>query len=267
MTINIVLGGPRGKMGTEAIKMIENDPNLQLIAVIDRKNNGKSLDEVHNECDVHVPIYELAETCFKEENVDVYVDLTIPNVGFEHTKIALEHRICSVVGTSGFTEEQINELSHVAEDNKTGCIIAPNFALGAVLMMLFSKMAAKYFPDIEIIEKHHDNKIDAPSGTAMKTIELIKQSRKQKEQGHPKEYETIAGSRGGNVDGIRVHSMRLPGLVAHQEVVFGSPSQLLTVKHDSFHRESFMDGLKLAIDEVTRLQKLVYGLEHVMDLD
>src|SRR5699024_6782131 len=121
-----------------------------------------------------------------------------------------------------------DELSILAENNQTGCIIAPNFALGAVLMMLFSKMAAKYFPDIEIVEKHHDKKVDAPSGTAIKTLEMIKQTRESKMQGHPNEYEIIEGARGANVDGIRIHSMRLPGLVAHQEVIFGSKSQLLS---------------------------------------
>src|SRR5699024_4867984 len=180
-------------------------------------------------------------------------------------KIALEQHIFSVVGTSGFNEAQIDDLSLLAEQNNTGCIIAPNFALGAVLMMIFSKIAAKYFPDVEIIEKHHDKKLDAPSGTALKTTEMIKHSRKAKQQGNPDEYEIIEGSRGGNVDGIRIHSMRLPGLVAHQEVVFGSKSQLLSIKHDSFHRESFMDGLKIAINEVIHLKKLVYGLENIMD--
>lgn len=267
MTINIVLGGPRGKMGTEAIKMMTNEPHFQLVACIDRKNNGKTLHDIQHICDENIPIFDDAASCFQEIKADVYVDLTVPQIGFEYAKLALEHHICSVIGTSGFSEEQIDELSILAEQNKTGCIIAPNFALGAVLMMLFSKMAAKYFPDVEIIEKHHDKKIDAPSGTALKTIDLIKQSRTSKIQGHPDEYEIIAGARGGDVDGIRVHSMRLPGLVAHQEIVFGSKSQLLTIKHDSFHRESFMDGLKLAIEKVTHMQKLVYGLEHVLDVE
>lgn len=267
MAINIVLAGPRGKMGTEAIKMITNEQIFNLVGCIDRKNNGKSLHDINHVCENNIPIYDDAENCFNELKPDVYVDLTVPKIGFDHTKLALEHHIYSVVGTSGFSEEQIDELSIIAEQNKTGCIIAPNFALGAVLMMLFSKMAAKYFSDVEIIEKHHDKKIDAPSGTALKTIDMIKQSRSSKEQGHPEEYEIIEGSRGGNIEGIRVHSMRLPGLVAHQEVVFGSKSQLFSIKHDSFHRESFMDGLKLAIEEVTELKKLVYGLEHVMDLD
>ena len=267
MTIKIVLAGPRGKMGTEAIKMITNNENFELVACIDRKNGGKTLSDISHPSNLPVPIYENADACFKELNVDVYVDLTIPEVGFTYTKLALEHNIRAVVGTSGFTEEQIATLQSIAEKNEVGCIIAPNFALGAVLMMLFSKIAAKYFPDVEIIEKHHDNKIDAPSGTAMKTIDMIKQTRKQKDQGHPDEYEIVEGARGANFDGIRVHSMRLPGLVAHQEVVFGSKSQLFSIKHDSFHRESFMDGLKLAIDEVMSLRKLVYGLEHVMEIE
>lgn len=193
--------------------------------------------------------------------------MTIPEVGFPHTKQALEHNIRAVVGTSGFTAEQIQELTTIANENKVGCIIAPNFALGAVLMMLFSKMAATYFPDVEIIEKHHDNKIDAPSGTATKTIEMIQQTRQTKQQGHPDEYEIMPGARGAESDGMRVHSMRLPGLVAHQEVIFGGTSELLTIKHDSFHRESFMNGLKLAVNEVLPLETLVYGLENVMDIN
>ena len=195
------------------------------------------------------------------------VDLTIPDVGYQHTKLALENNIRAVVGTSGFTDEQIKELSDIAKEKEIGCIIAPNFAIGAVLMMQFAKTAAKFFPDIEIIEKHHDQKLDAPSGTAIKTVDLIKETRYKKEQGHPDEHETVEGVRGGNMDGIHVHSMRLPGLVAHQEVVFGRKSQLLTIKHDSFHRESFMDGVQMAIDNVIYLKELVYGLEHVMDLD
>lgn len=267
MTVKIVLAGPRGKMGTEAIKMILKEQSFELVGCIDRINNGKSLNEVTHVCENSIPIYDDAENCFNELNPDVFIDLTVPKIGFEHAKSALKHSIAAVVGTSGFSEEQIDELAVIAEKNKIGCIIAPNFALGAVLMMLFSKMAAKYFPDVEIIEKHHDKKIDAPSGTALKTIEMIKQTRKSKNQGHPDEYEILKGARGGNSDGIRIHSMRLPGLVAHQEVVFGSKSQLLSIKHDSFHRESFMDGLKLAINEVSKLQNLVYGLEHVMNLD
>lgn len=263
MTIDIVIGGPRGKMGSEALKMIENQSHLKLVAVIDKKGNEDKQDMPGFD----VPVFYDAKSCFKTIKADVYVDLTIPTVGYNYTLTALEHNINAVVGTSGFSEEQIDRLSGLATDNEVGCIIAPNFALGAVLMMLFSKMAAKYFPDVEIIEKHHDNKVDAPSGTAMKTVELIREERKSKMQGHPDEVELIPGARGADMDGIKVHSMRLPGLVAHQEVIFGSKSQLLTLKHDSFHRESFMDGLQLAIEKAVHLKGLVYGLEHVMDID
>lgn len=265
MTINIIIAGPRGKMGSEAIKMIINEPQFNLVACIDRKNNGKKLTDIDPLHDMDIPIYDNPEDCFKNNGADVFVDLTIPDVGFEHTKLALQNRLRTVIGTSGFTAEQLNELKDLAITNQVGCIIAPNFAIGAVLMMQFAKQAAKYFPDIEIIEKHHDQKLDAPSGTALKTIDLIQEVRKEKQQGHPDEFETLPGVRGGNVDGIRIHSMRLPGLIAHQEVVFGGLGQTLTIKHDSFNRESFMDGVKLAIEHVMDLKELVYGLENVLD--
>lgn len=263
MTIKLILAGPRGKMGSEALHMIHNEENFQLVACLDKETDEKPVFPDG----MHAPIFNDAETCFNEVQADVYIDLTIPEIGYNHTKLALQHEIKAVVGTSGFSETEIQDLTSIANKHHTGCIIAPNFALGAVLMMLFSKMAATYFPDVEIIEKHHDNKIDAPSGTATKTVEMIKETRAAKAQGHPEEYEIVAGARGAEYDGIHVHSMRLPGLVAHQEVVFGSNNQLLTIKHDSFHRSSFMDGLKLAIKEVISLNSLVYGLENVMELN
>lgn len=262
--IKIVLAGPRGKMGQEAIKMIETTEQFQLVAVIDRKRDDASTEDASYN---GATIYFDADTCFTEIKPDVFIDLTMPEVGFLHTKLALEHSVRSVVGTSGFSEAQIEELRTIAAKNKTGCIIAPNFALGAVLMMAFSKVAATYFQDVEIIEQHHDQKIDAPSGTAVKTIELIQENRQAKQQGHPEEYETIAGARGGDVDGIKVHSVRLPGLVAHQEVMFGGKGELFTIRHDSIHRESFMGGLKLAVEKVMETNELIYGLEHVMGLD
>lgn len=265
--INVIIAGPRGKMGKEAVNMVSRQEGIRLVACLDRKNNGKTLMEVEELPDLNVPIYEDLNECFRSVDADVLIDLTVPEVGYIHTKAAIEHNIRPVVGTTGFTNEQIIELKELAKQKNIGGIIAPNFAIGAVLMMKFSQIAAKYLPNVEIIEKHHDQKIDAPSGTALKTVEMIKQARGERQQGHPDEYEIYEGARGANLDGIRVHSMRLPGLVAHQEVIFGSKSQLFTIKHDSFHRESFMDGLKLAIEEVVHLNKLVYGLEHVMDLD
>src|SRR5690625_4903938 len=263
MPIKIIMAGPRGKMGSESINMIKNEPNFELIACIDRKNNGKKLNEVNDLPDLDVPIYENPETCFQENSADVFLDLTIPDVGFEHTKTALNHKVRTVIGTSGFTNEQINELTQLAKEKKVGCIIAPNFAIGAVLMMQFAQKAAKFFKNVEIIEKHHDQKLDAPSGTAMKTIDMIKEVRQSHQQGNPAEYETLESVRGGEVDGIRVHSVRLPGLVAHQEIIFGGPGQTLTISHDSLNRESFMEGIQVAINHVMELNELVYGLENI----
>lgn len=265
MSIKIIIAGPRGKMGSEAVKMITNERNFELVACIDRKYDGKKLIEVDPNYKVDAPIFENPEECFQKVNADVFLDLTIPDVGFDHTKLALQHKLNTVIGTSGFSNEQIKELSQLAKDKKTGCIIAPNFAVGAVLMMQFAKQAAKYFPHIEIIEKHHDQKLDAPSGTAVKTAEMIKETRTPTKQGHPEETETLRGVRGGEDDGIRIHSVRLPGLVAHQEVILGGSGQTLSIKHDSLNRESFMDGIKLSINHVMELTELVYGLENIID--
>lgn len=266
MSIKVIIAGPRGKMGSEAVKMVNNEANFQLVACIDRRNNGKKIKDINAMPDIDVPVFDNPEECFQEIDADVFVDLTIPEVGFEHTKMALQHDIRPVIGTTGFTKDQITELANLSSDKHIGCIIAPNFAIGAVLMMQFAQMAAKFFPDVEIIEKHHDQKLDAPSGSAIKTAELMMDTRDAKNQGHPDEQENIQGARGANIDGMRIHSMRLPGLVAHQEVVFGGSGQTLSIKHDSYNRQGFMEGIKLAIEEVMTLEELVYGLENMLQI-
>ncbi|SDJ67750.1 4-hydroxy-tetrahydrodipicolinate reductase [Sediminibacillus albus] len=263
--VRVIVAGPRGKMGSEALRMIEKEEGLELAACIDRKHNGEQVKDLKGLPAFDAFIYEDIEECFQAVEADILVDLTTPAFGYKHTKTALEYGIRPVVGTTGFTTAQLEELTDLAEEKELGVVIAPNFALGAVLMMQFSKWAAKYFPDVEIIERHHDNKLDAPSGTAVKTAQLIQEARESKQQGHPQEKETIEGARGADIDGMKIHSVRLPGLVAHQEVVFGSSGQNLTIKHDSFHRESFMSGVKLAIDHVQKLDVLVYGLENLLD--
>ncbi|MEC9219924.1 MAG: 4-hydroxy-tetrahydrodipicolinate reductase, partial [SAR324 cluster bacterium] len=168
-----------------------------------------------------------------------------------------------VIGTSGLLPEEIAELQALCTKHKLGGIIAPNFAIGAVLMMKYSQDAVKYFPHAEVIELHHDGKVDAPSGTAIKTANLLAESRSSV----PKKIadkEIISGARGANAENIRVHSVRLPGLVAHQEVIFGGQSQTLTIRHDSIHRDSFMPGVCLACKKVMDLNELVYGLEHLL---
>lgn len=264
MPINIILAGPRGKMGREAIQMIESVKDFQLVAVIDRKNEGKVVKDVVENTNSSATIFTNPHQCFSEIEADVFIDLTTPETGYEHTKLALEYRLRSVIGTSGFTEESISELKEIARKEKIGCIIAPNFAIGAVLMMKFSQMAAQYFPDVEIIEMHHDQKVDAPSGTAVKTAEMIRETRANKVQGHPKEVEKLQGARGAQIDGMHIHSVRLPGLVAHQEVMFGGPGQTFSIKHDSLNRDSFMDGIKTSVYKVMELDELIYGLENIL---
>lgn len=255
MTIKVIIAGFKGKMGQAAYKMVTEDPDLELVGL---------LDPFAGEADLAgVPVFNVKETLAGLE-ADVWIDFTTPAVAYENTKFALENGFCPVVGTTGFTPEQITELTALSADKGLGGLIAPNFAIGAILLMQFAAQAAKYLPNVEIIELHHDNKKDAPSGTAVKTAELIAENRQSFKQGAADEKELIAGARGADCDGMRIHSVRLPGLVAHQEVIFGAQGEGLTLRHDSYDRVSFMSGVNLAVKKVTERQKLVYGLEHLL---
>lgn len=264
--IRVVVAGPRGRMGREAVKMVTNQKHFELVAVVDIENDGKKLSETDAEfIGIDCPVYTNIKQCLIESKADVLVDLTVPNAAFLHAKTALELNVRPVVGTTGMSQEELAELEQLANERKVGCIIAPNFAIGAVLMMKFSQMAAKYFKDVEIIELHHDQKLDAPSGTAVKTAEMIKQARGEKKQGHPNEEEKLPGARGAELAGIHIHSVRLPGLIAHQEVIFGGDGQSLTIRHDSYNRTSFMSGVKVSIETVMGLEQYVYGLENILE--
>lgn len=263
-TIKLVIAGPRGRMGQEAVKLAERTPHFDLVGAIDHTYDQQKLSDVMPvESDAF--IYTGILACFTETQPDVLIDLTTPEIGKVHTKIALEHVVRPVVGTTGFSEADLKELTSLTEEKGIGAIIAPNFALGAILMMKFSKMAANYFEDVEIIELHHDQKLDAPSGTALKTAEMISEVRKEKQQGHPDEKEILPGARGAEQNGIRLHSVRLPGLIAHQEVMFGMDGQTLQIRHDSYNRASFMSGVKLSVEQVMKIDQLVYGLENIID--
>ena len=265
MTIRVAIAGARGKMGSEAVKTVMKNDGMELVAALDYKHVGESLAELELfPPNVDVPIFTNLSILIRETNPDVLIDLTNPQSVYEHTKEALLHNVRPVVGTTGFTNEQLEELTQIAEESAVGCIIAPNFAIGAVLMMKFAKEAAKYLPNVEIIEMHHDRKLDAPSGTSIKTAQLISEEREARKQGHPNEKETMAGARGADFEGMRLHSVRLPGLVAHQQVLFGGEGQMLTIRHDSFNRESFMDGVVYCVESVMSLKKVVYGLENIL---
>lgn len=255
MTIKVIIAGFKGKMGSTAVQMVKDDQELELAALLDPFATEDQVDGV--------PVFTSKEALIGFE-ADVWVDFTTPKFAYENTRFALENGFAPVVGTTGFTPEEIQELTSLSEEKKLGGLIAPNFAIGAILLMQFAAQAAKYFPHLEIIELHHDKKKDAPSGTAVKTAELVSQARTSLQQGAADEEELMAGARGAAFDGFRIHSVRLPGLVAHQEVIFGAQGEGLTIRHDSYDRISFMSGVNLAIKEVVKREKLVYGLEQLL---
>ena len=257
MSIKVIIAGFKGKMGQAAYKMVAEDPELALAGLLDPFTDEKEV--------AGVPVFNTKEELAGLQ-ADVWIDFTTPKVAYENTRFALENGFAPVVGTTGFTPEQIEDLTQLSRQKSLGGLIAPNFALGAVLLMQFAAQAAKYFPDVEIIELHHDGKKDAPSGTAVKTAELMSEERLAHHQGAVDEKETLAGARGANLEGMRIHSVRLPGLVAHQEVIFGSKGEGLTLRHDSYDRSSFMTGIALGIRKVMTVSELKYGLEHFLDL-
>ena len=230
-------------MGKESVKAVSEDPDLDLVAQTDLGDNLPG---------------EISQT-----KAQVVVDFTTAAAAMKTAGCIIESGARPVIGTSGLLPEQVAELQKLCNKQNLGGIIVPNFAIGAVLMMKYSQDAAKYFPHVEVIELHHDLKADAPSGTAIKTANLLAESRGLAPQ-TVDEKEIFSGARGANAEDIRIHSVRLPGLVAHQEVIFGGQSQTLTIRHDSIHRDSFMPGVCLACKKVMDLNELVYGLEHLL---
>lgn len=266
MTIKVTIAGARGRMGTEAVKAIEETTDIEIVSILDYKHDGLHLDQEQvNAHEVGYPIYTSFEELIQSTSPDVLLDLTTPDVVFNNMNEAIQRGVRPVVGTSGLQKEEIDQLTALSKEQEVGGIIAPNFSIGAVLMMKFSAYAARYLDDIEIIELHHDKKVDAPSGTAVKTAEMITKVRKAHKQGHPNEEEKLQGARGADIEGMKVHSVRLPGLLAHQEVLLGGEGELLTLRHDSFNRSSFMSGVILSIRQVMKEKELIYGLENLID--
>ncbi|SHE35891.1 dihydrodipicolinate reductase [Seinonella peptonophila] len=267
MNIQVIVAGSTGKMGREVVKMLGQHEYFEFVCGVSRSLAGKDAGEAIGLSHLGVPLVaSVQEAIQRYPHADVLVDFTQPRSVLEHAFMALNAGIRPVIGTSGLNEEQIERLKNEAQQKNLGAIVAPNFAIGAVLMMVFAAQAAKYLPHVEIVESHHDQKLDAPSGTAVKTAESILEHRSGIiEQGHNQEEELLQGARGAYYHGFRIHSIRLPGLIAHQEVLFGGSGQLLTIRHDSFDRESFMPGVKIAIEQVMKKDELIYGLEKLLE--
>ncbi|MFM7873710.1 MAG: 4-hydroxy-tetrahydrodipicolinate reductase [Actinomycetota bacterium] len=248
MAIRVAVLGARGRMGLEVCRAIKATSDLELVAEIDL---GDSLD------------------LLKSSKAEVMVDFTTPESVMGNLKFAIETGIHSVVGTTGFDKAKIDSLKNLLASNpKVGLLVAPNFGLAAVLMMQFAATAARYFESAEIIELHHPEKADAPSGTATRTAELMSEAReKAKLAPMPdKTSKSLDGARGAKVGDIPIHSVRLRGLVAHQEVLFGEKGETLTIRHDSLDRSGFMPGVLLGVREVSKNPGLTVGLEHYLKL-
>ena len=247
--IKVAVCGANGKMGQEVVKAVTSAEDMKLVAKIDIVDGE----------------YDSIESAHNNVSIDVLVDFTQPKSIYENAKYCLNNNINIVVGTTGLSDEQLKELESLSNQNKTACFVAPNFSTGAVLMMMFAKTAAKYFDNAEIIELHHNQKKDAPSGTAVKTAAMMAENNENFATNNCAETETIEGARGANsYKNIHIHSVRMPGYMASQEVLFGANGQILSIRHDSTNRECYMPGVLLSIRYVMDKGGFVYGLDNIM---
>jgi 4-hydroxy-tetrahydrodipicolinate reductase len=246
--IRVGVLGARGRMGQEVCKAVDAAEDLELVAMVDA---GDWLFSV------------------ADAGAQVLVDFTHPDVVMDNVRFAVDQGIHAVVGTTGFTAERLDTVrSWLVDKPDLGILIAPNFGIGAVLSMRFAQIAARFYDSAEVVELHHPNKADAPSGTAVRTAELIAQARAAAHRPAAPDGTTqaLAGARGADVDGVHVHALRIAGLVAHQEIVLGTEGETLTIRHDSLHRSSFMPGVLLAVRDIRHRPGLTVGLEPLLDL-
>ena len=243
MSIRVIVNGAKGKMGALACTTIQEQPEFELVASLTKEDS-------------------LAQAIV-DTRAEIVVDLTRADCVYNNSLTIVRNGARAVIGTTGLLSSQINELALLCEQQQLGAIVAPNFSISAVLMMSFAAKAAEYLAEVEIIEAHHQQKLDAPSGTALKTAELIAKARRV-----PKNKlilkELTSGARGASYQEVNIHSIRLPGVLAAQEVLFGNVGETLSIKHQSIHRESFMPGIVLSCKKVMQLNHLVYGLEHLL---
>ncbi|HIE16700.1 MAG TPA: 4-hydroxy-tetrahydrodipicolinate reductase [Dehalococcoidia bacterium] len=262
--ITVLVHGALGKMGREITAAISRAPDLEVIGGVDIKatQNHLTLPGTSKKVPLSPELSSLLDTCHPQ----VLVDFTIAEASIAAARTAMSRGINIVIGTSGLSQDNLDEIHHLAKTNQVGAVVAPNFALGSVVLLHLAKIAAKFFDYAEIIELHHHEKADAPSGTALATAREMLKAR-----GKPFVYpltkkETLSGTRGGQVDGVAIHSVRLLGYMASQEVIFGAPGQTLILRHDTINRECYMPGVILAIKEVVKREGLVYGLDTLLNL-
>lgn len=257
-------------MGREAIKAIAAADDMTLVGAIARNPamQGQDIGEIAGCGPVEIPVtadLEATLVLAQSEGLAVMVDFTHPDSVYASVRAAIAYGVRPVVGTTGLSLEQIKDLAEFAEKASTGCLIIPNFSIGIVLLQQAALQAAQYFDHVEIIELHHNQKADAPSGTAIQTAQMLSELQKSYNPSEVTETEKMAGARGATTaDGINIHSVRLPGLIAHQEVILGAPGQIYTLRHDTSDRACYMPGVLLAIRRVMPLKSLIYGLDKIL---
>lgn len=258
--IQLAVAGAAGRMGREVVQAVSESADIRLAALIDRQAVGQSGADLAPGGPADLLVEPALGAALDRGGVDVMLDFTIAGVAVDHALSALRRGIPVVIGASGIGGEDRSALHHMAEENGVACAIIPNFAIGAVLMMRFAEEAAHWMKTGEIIEMHHDQKVDSPSGTARHTAEVMAAAGAHA----ARPIGDLEPARGVDFDGIPVHSVRLPGLVAHQMVLFGGEGELLTIKHDSMNRRSFMSGVLLAVRRVQGRSGLIVGLDKLM---
>ncbi len=261
--IRVVIHGALGKVGRELLNALCREPETQVVGAVDLKVSEDYLPLPDGSGTV--PFSSNLDRILTGCQPDVLVDFTIAQATMPAVRIAAKQGVNLVIGTTGLTADEISEIERLSVAHKIGTVVAPNFALGAVLMMHLAKIAAKYLDYAEIIELHHHLKADAPSGTALSTAKAMAQARGKPFE-RPQEPEQTQTSRGEQVEGVTIHSVRLPGLLAHQEIILGAPGQTLRIRHDQISREAFMPGIIIAIKEVVKRQGLIYGLDTLLNL-
>ena len=274
-TIPVLVSGALGRMGSEVVNTVLSSPDCELVAAIDinKQNNGKNISQLLNlkSSEVFVSNDLEGSLCsisqeYRNQNIKpVLVDFTHPDSVFDNTRSAIAYGISPIIGTTGLSSSQINDLSIFAQKAEVGCAIIPNFSVGMVLLQQAASVAAKFYDNIELIEMHHNQKADSPSGTCIKTAEMIEEYPKQYNQSLVKESESLKGVRGGvRESGLNIHSIRLPGLLAHQVVIMGSPGETYTIRHDTIDRKAYMPGVLQTIRKIGSFKSLVYGLERLI---
>ena len=274
-TTPVLVSGALGRMGSEVVNSVLNSSDCELVAAIDtnKKNNGENISQLLNlkksdvlvSNDLEGSLCSISQDYRNEKIKPVLVDFTHPDSVYENTRSAIAYGISPVVGTTGLTPSQINDLAIFAQKANIGCAIIPNFSVGMVLLQQAASVAAKFYDNIELIEMHHNQKADSPSGTCIKTAEMIEEYPKKYNQSLVKETESLKGVRGGLRDsGLNIHSIRLPGLLAHQVVIMGSPGETYTIKHDTIDRKAYMPGVLQAIRKIGKFDSLIYGLEKLI---